>query len=448
MFKWNPVYRVTVYTQEETVKITLPLTCKMTITRSVLAQNISADIEIYGLSKDTRNVIYQPPFNTWGDRAKIVTVEAGYGDINSMYLLFKGAILQAYSTKQSGGTEIITKIQAQALDLFNTHSSVQFPAGTSKIDVLKTLSADMPNCTIGNTGALSGELKSATTFDCSTFEALNKLSGGNTFIDNGLINTILGNECIDVPVPLIDDANALLQTPVRNANNLTIKTLFMPDLIINQLVELHTSIEEDNYDGHYKVLGFTHDLFFSASQDGTRTTSIDLWNGNILQNTPLFVSGDETQTSFNKVKGNEISLVETSNVNTNWIKPVNGIITSDFGWRKQPKPGASSNHSGIDFRAAIGTPVKAIADGTISAASKTMRGYGIGVFINHGLVNGKKIVSEYGHLSRYVVSIGQKVKQGQIIAYSGNTGTSTGPHLHLTIRSNGTPDNPKKYINL
>ena len=448
MRKWNPVYRVTIYTQEETVKIMLPITCKMTITRSVLSENVSADIEIYGLSKTTRNIIHQPPFNTWGERAKFVIVEAGYSSEVSMYLIFKGAILQAFSTKPSGSTDVVTKIQAQALDLFTSQTSVQFPAGTEKTDILKTLCSDLPNCVIGNTGAISGAIKTATTFDGNTYDCLNKLTGGNTFIDNGVINTILNNECIDVPVPLIDDTNALLETPIRNANNLTIRTLFLPDLIIGQLVELHSNIEEDNYDGFYKVLGFTHNLFFSASQDGTRTTSIELWNGNLLSKTPLYVSGDEVQTGFNKVKGTEITPVENNVVNLTWIKPVNGIITSDYGLRPRPKAGASSNHSGLDFRAPLGTPVKAIADGVVSAASRTMRGYGVGVFINHGNVNGKSVRSEYGHLTRFVVQIGQKVTQGQIIAYSGNTGTSTGPHLHLTIRENGKAVNPKKYINV
>lgn len=445
MIKWNPVYRVSIYTQNETVRIMLPLTCKMTITRSTLAENVSADIEIYGLSQTTRNIIHQPPFNTWGERAKFVTVEAGYGDINSMYLIFKGAILQAYSMKQGGTPEIITKIQAQALDLFTSQSSVQFPAGTEKREILNTLCADLKDCTIGNIGAISGTIKTATTFDGDTFDCLNKLTDGNTFIDNGVINTILGNECIDVPVPTIDDTSVLLATPLRNAENLTIKTLFMPDLIVGQLVNLHTNIESENYDGYYKVLGFTHDLFFSGSLDGQRTTSIELWSGKLLQNTPLAVSGDEVQNTFNKVKGTEVTPVE-SNTNTNWIMPVTGRISSYYGKRTAPTAGASDNHSGIDIAVPIGTPVKAIADGVVYAINLNSTGYGKAVFINHGKVNGKVITSEYGHISRAATTVSQKVKQGQIIAYSGNTGVSTGPHLHLTIRENGKHVDPLKYV--
>lgn len=132
--------------------------------------------------------------------------------------------------------------------------------------------------------------------------------------------------------------------------------------------------------------------------------------------------------------------------NAGFIKPVEGKITSDFGYRVSPKAGATSNHSGIDIAVPAGTPVKTIADGTVIAANGGMRGYGNGVFVDHGHINGKHIVSEYGHLSSFVVKAGQRVKQGQVIAKSGNTGVSTGPHLHLTIRENNIPADPKKYI--
>ena len=130
-----------------------------------------------------------------------------------------------------------------------------------------------------------------------------------------------------------------------------------------------------------------------------------------------------------------------------FTKPVEGKITSEFGYRTLPVKGASTNHSGIDIGVPIGTPIKAIADGKVIAANGGMRGYGNGIFIDHGIINKKRIVSEYGHLSCFLVKTGDKVKQGQIIAKSGNTGISSGPHLHITIRENNIPVNPKKYIN-
>ena len=127
-------------------------------------------------------------------------------------------------------------------------------------------------------------------------------------------------------------------------------------------------------------------------------------------------------------------------------KPVEGKITSEFGYRKAPTGGATTNHSGIDIAVPVGTPVKAIAEGKVIAANGGMRGYGNGVFIDHGLINGKQVISEYGHLSQFLVKVGDKVKQGNVIAKSGNSGISTGPHLHITIRENNIPVNPRKYI--
>lgn len=128
-----------------------------------------------------------------------------------------------------------------------------------------------------------------------------------------------------------------------------------------------------------------------------------------------------------------------------FIRPVDGIIKSDFGPRKAPLKGASTYHFGIDFRAAIGTPVKSITDGKVIKAGP-VKGYGIAIYIDHGIINGKKVTSEYGHLSKCEVKIGDKITSGQIIAKSGNTGLSTGPHLHLTIKEDNKAVDPKKYL--
>ena len=135
-----------------------------------------------------------------------------------------------------------------------------------------------------------------------------------------------------------------------------------------------------------------------------------------------------------------------------FVKPAEGEIRDYFGPRPQPTPGASTDHKGIDIGVPIGTPVRAIADGKVYAANDGMVGYGKGVFIDHGNFNGKLLVSEYGHLNNFNVKVGDTVKKGQVIAESGNTGVSTAPHLHLTIREGGGNGvrgeaiDPLKYI--
>lgn len=125
-----------------------------------------------------------------------------------------------------------------------------------------------------------------------------------------------------------------------------------------------------------------------------------------------------------------------------YIRPLSGgRQTSGYGMRRAPTKGASTNHRAIDWATPTGTAIWASCGGTVSVAG-WQSGYGYVVYINHPDGN----QTRYGHLSKILVSVGQKVKQGQKIALSGNTGRSTGPHLHFELRVNGTPVNPYNYI--
>ena len=126
-----------------------------------------------------------------------------------------------------------------------------------------------------------------------------------------------------------------------------------------------------------------------------------------------------------------------------YIKPISGgRLTSNFGRRSAPTRGASSYHKGVDWATPTGTSVVASSGGTVAKAGWGS-GYGYVVYINHP--DGRQ--TRYGHLSKVLVSAGQKVSQGQKIALSGNTGVSTGPHVHFEILINGSQVNPLKYLN-
>ena len=124
-----------------------------------------------------------------------------------------------------------------------------------------------------------------------------------------------------------------------------------------------------------------------------------------------------------------------------YIYPVWGRISSGFGKRKAPKKGASTYHKGVDFAVPIGTAVMASCGGTVTRAGWGS-GYGYCVYIQHP--DGR--ATRYGHLSKVLVKAGQTVSQGQKIALSGNTGVSTGPHLHFEILVGGGQVNPLKYL--
>ena len=123
------------------------------------------------------------------------------------------------------------------------------------------------------------------------------------------------------------------------------------------------------------------------------------------------------------------------------IWPVEGPITAAFGERIDPFNGEGAFHSGIDIGAAIGQPVIAPADATVVFAD-FMGGYGRAVILDHG----HGITTRYGHMKSLAVFAGEHVHRGDTIGYVGDTGRSTGPHLHYEVRINDIPVNPHKYL--
>ena len=121
---------------------------------------------------------------------------------------------------------------------------------------------------------------------------------------------------------------------------------------------------------------------------------------------------------------------------TGW--PTNGFISSGYGLRWN----GAEFHQGIDIAAEMGTPIVATADGVVNIAGWNAGGYGNMVDIDHG----SGVSTRYGHASAVVVTPGQRVRRGQIIAYVGSTGHSTGPHLHYEVRLSGQPVNPTSYL--
>ena len=115
--------------------------------------------------------------------------------------------------------------------------------------------------------------------------------------------------------------------------------------------------------------------------------------------------------------------------------------SSSYGWRIDPFTGAKAFHEGLDFTAAIGTPIHAAAGGIVMFAEQTPD-YGKLVKIDHG----SGLETRYAHASQLLVKVGDRVEKGQVISLVGSTGRSTGAHLHYEIRLNGEPLDPRKYL--
>lgn len=154
---------------------------------------------------------------------------------------------------------------------------------------------------------------------------------------------------------------------------------------------------------------------------GTRRSSIDLLAETLRREFPGaagFVSDDAVHT-----------------VPSIW--PAAGYVSSPYGLRFD----GTEFHQGIDIAAEIGTPIVATADGVVTAAGWN-GGYGNMVDVDHG----GGIVTRYGHASALAVTVGQQVRRGEVIAYVGSTGHSTGPHVHYEVRVDGQPVNPAGYL--
>lgn len=119
-----------------------------------------------------------------------------------------------------------------------------------------------------------------------------------------------------------------------------------------------------------------------------------------------------------------------------------GMVTSEFGYRKDPFTGKTKGHSGLDLGARKGTPIRVALPGTVYAVRYSTSGYGYHVMVDHG----GGFVTLYAHCSKILVTEGQTVDAGTVIAEVGSTGRSTGNHLHFEVRINGEKQNPRSYL--
>jgi murein DD-endopeptidase MepM/ murein hydrolase activator NlpD len=122
-------------------------------------------------------------------------------------------------------------------------------------------------------------------------------------------------------------------------------------------------------------------------------------------------------------------------------QPVVGNLGSNFGWRIDPFTGRTALHTGLDFQATVGTPILAAAGGVV-VTQEFHPEYGNMIEVDHG----KDLITRYAHTSRVYVKKGDLIKRGQRIADVGNTGRSTGPHLHFEVLVRGVPQDPQKFL--
>jgi murein DD-endopeptidase MepM/ murein hydrolase activator NlpD len=137
------------------------------------------------------------------------------------------------------------------------------------------------------------------------------------------------------------------------------------------------------------------------------------------------------------------SRMQPYDLNYPTLWPIRGAISSGFGWRTNPMGGSNSQfHAGIDIPARVGTAIRATGGGTVVFSGWASGGFGNKVIIDHGL----GLRTLYAHNQTNLVSVGQTVERGQIIARVGSTGQTTGPHVHYEVHHNGRAVNPRTFL--
>jgi len=204
-------------------------------------------------------------------------------------------------------------------------------------------------------------------------------------------------------------------------------------------LKIMVNLETDKEDTQFLGIGGS-DFSLSESGDPSEKSTqkvVSLMHQSLDNlNTEISVQTQEKTELFEFLESQKSMLSCTPS-----IAPTVGWVSSGFGYRISPFTNKKDFHSGIDISSRIGTEIIAPADGVVSAINNS-DGLGINIVINHGY----SLKTEYGHLSKVLVTKGQTVKRGQNIALMGNTGRSTGPHLHYEVHLNEVPVNPERYI--
>jgi murein DD-endopeptidase MepM/ murein hydrolase activator NlpD len=210
----------------------------------------------------------------------------------------------------------------------------------------------------------------------------------------------------------------------------------IPASIVVEMIHMFSydvDFQRDVHQGDQFEVFFNH--FFTPDGEPAKT-------GNILAATMTLGGKSTTLYRFETPNGPEyFDATGSSAKSMLMMTPVDGArISSGFGRRRHPVLGYTRMHQGIDFAVPSGTPIMAAGDGTVATAGRS-GGYGNLLVIRHN----SGYSTAYGHLSRFArgLKAGARVRQGEVVAYSGNTGLSTGPHLHYEIRLSGKPVNPR-----
>lgn len=414
--------------------ITMPFSLQLRVDTGInnIASN-TGHFQFINLSEDNKALLWLDIHN-FAKKYVFMKLYAGYGQ--NMPLIFAGFVYQCMSYKDGGSTDFVTEIVCNNNGLMadREYFNVTFSMGTKFEDIIKYVTQDNKYVRAGYITPDIAPIKRDKTYIGQPLDVLKRENGGyDLFIANGELNVLGDRDVIPGEVQVISDESGLLGSPKRSNAWVECDMVFEPGLRAGQAVALNSSTLPW-MNRTYKIIEVKHNGTISPNTCGKLTTTV----------TMSIFTQDDSYRELKKPVQQSDSKPPKKGI---WDKPtIIGKITSFFGLRAKPNEKASKDHKGIDIGVGVGTPVYAAESGRVAYTAidggNINKGYGKFLEINHG--NG--LSSLYAHLSKWVVSGGQQVTKGQLIAYSGNTGNTTGAHLHFETRRNGKAVNPIDYI--
>lgn len=265
---------------QEQLIIQPPFTIRFNVNRDATATVNTMDIDIYNLALSTRQNIFQDPFYQHPDLRKSIKLEAGYDAPFST--IFTGTIFGASSARR--GVDVVTSIKSSdgGWDIVNGFIWETFNnQGKTRFDLINYLSSKFsPNLQVGS---VSGSFKDIAlqrpvVLSGNTYQLLKTYSDGKAFIDLERIYILQDNEYIGTTIPLISAETGLIDTPQRADTYLKLTTLFEPNIIVGQAVDVYSQVLPV-YNNQYKVYGLQHQGTISEAEGGSLTTTYQLFDG-------------------------------------------------------------------------------------------------------------------------------------------------------------------------
>lgn len=423
------------YTEKKIV-VEYPFTCQFDITCGTYQSSNSGVFQFVNLSRQDQADLWLDVYNK-GRKYVYMNFYAGYG--KNMPLVFSGFVQFCTSQKQGGSTEFITEILAFVGGNFYQYGylNICVAKGTTLKDILDYATKDFKNIKVGYITPDIPPLPRNKTFIGQTMDLLGREYGGyNIFIDNEGINILGDNDVIPGEVQVINDESGLLGSPKRGNAYVELDMIFEPQLKAGQAVSI-LSETLPWLNQAYRTVQIRHKGIISPVVCGKLITTATL---TAFTERPREVKKPAPTT----YKGQPTTGM--------WDKPVQGVVTSPYGWRIHPTTKQRKFHYGLDIGAPLDTPIIAPANGFVWF-SEYEGANGNCIRIDHGEINGKQVTSTLSHMNKLLVGPQTQIYKGQQIGLVGSTGrypngarSSTGPHLHISIYENGKPVNPINYI--